>query len=340
MTVTISNPPYNLKWEHPFFASSQSRFDLGLPPEANANYVFVLSGLEKSQSGVYILPNIVLEPTNKDEQAIVKNLVDKNYVEAVILLPDKMFVSTSIATCILVLNKNKNHSYIEMIDATELADKETREQRGQLGRNNSRVYKKEFNVLSDETVDTILKMIENRESREGVCRSISVTDIKENGYSLKPKKYIEQQQHEIKHRPYEDIANDLNRIIDKKNAFKITINETMAKSLGLQEVSIIAEAGQKSSQNMAETLKYLNIKLKKEDYLRLSRYKEFKIELKDFDNLPEIMLLFMNMYKQMLIMLGNEENRLLIELRDALIPDLMSGRMTFDKTREAKEVEE
>lgn len=333
MTITISNPPYNLKWKRPFFASSQPRFDLGLPPESNANYVFVLSGLANAQSGIYILPNIVLEPTSKDEQAIVKNLVNKNYVEAVVLLPDRMFVSTSIATCILMLNKNKNHSYVEMIDATELADKEIREQRGQFGVQNARVYKKEFNVLSDGTVDDILKMIDNRESREDVCKSVSIIDIKENDYSLRPRKYIDLKQHEAKHRPYEDIANDLNRIIDRKNAFKITINETMAKSLGLQDVAIEAKTGQKLSQNMNEMLKPLNLNLKKEDYLRLSRSKEFKIELKDFENFPEIMSIFLNMYKQMLIVLNNEENRLLVELRDALLPDLLSGRLFNEQTR-------
>ena len=34
--------------------------------------------------------------------------------------------------------------------------------------------------------------------------------------------------------------------------------------------------------------------------------------------------------------MNNRENFYLIELRDALIPDLMSGRISLDKTREVK----
>ena len=144
MSVVISNPPYNLKWEHPFFASNQERFNLGLPPKNNANFAFVLSALETSDNAVFLLPNAVLTTTNKDESIIKENLVKANYIEAIAQLPDGMFESTSIPTTLIVLNKNKDTSSIFMIDLTDKADKEIREQRGQFGgaSKQNRVYEK------------------------------------------------------------------------------------------------------------------------------------------------------------------------------------------------------
>ena len=105
MATTISNPPYNMKWQHPFFAQSQERFLLGVPPESNANYAFILTALSKQDKAVFLLPNGVLSTNNKEEQAIKASLVEKNYLEAVISLPDRMFESTSIPTSLLIFNK-------------------------------------------------------------------------------------------------------------------------------------------------------------------------------------------------------------------------------------------
>lgn len=51
------------------------------------------------------------------EQKIRKYLVDGNFVEAVIQLPDNLFFGTSIATCILILAKNKPTTDVFFIDA-------------------------------------------------------------------------------------------------------------------------------------------------------------------------------------------------------------------------------
>ena len=163
MTTTISNPPYNLKWKLPFFASSQPRFDLGVPPESNANFSFVLTALENADNAVFLFPNGVLSTTNKSEMKIKENLVNANYVETVISLPGNVFEATSIPTCLIVFNKNKTDYKVNMIDLTSKASKENRAQRGQFGETNiHRVYKKELNVISDDLISEVLEIIENK----------------------------------------------------------------------------------------------------------------------------------------------------------------------------------
>lgn len=146
MATTISNPPYNMKWKHPFFAQSQTRFGIGVPPESNANYAFVLTALAKQDKAVFLLPNGVLTTNNQEEHAIKKSLVEKNYLEAVITLPDRMFESTSIPTSLLIFNKKKQTSNVLMVNASSLATEIVREQRGQVGEKShtNRVYKKKI----------------------------------------------------------------------------------------------------------------------------------------------------------------------------------------------------
>lgn len=142
----ISNPPYNMGWKVPPFAQIQPRFAdcYIVPPESNANYAFVLTGLEKNDRCVFLLPVSVLSSQVKAEKAIRKCLIEKNVIEAVVLCPDNMFVSTGIGTCILVLDKNKKTATTEMVDLRERYKEEVREQNGQYGSasHTNRTYKK------------------------------------------------------------------------------------------------------------------------------------------------------------------------------------------------------
>lgn len=181
MITTISNPPYNLKWKHPLFVQTQSRFShTAIPPESNANYAFILAALEESDRCVFILPNNVLTSNQKDEKVIRQYLVNNNYIESVILCSSNMFECTNIATCILVLDKNKTTAIVEMIDARERYVEEIRLQNGQYGSKShtNRTYEKKVRVFSDETIEEILSCIKERKNIKGFCKAVTIEEIK------------------------------------------------------------------------------------------------------------------------------------------------------------------
>lgn len=332
MVTLISNPPFNLKWNLPPFAQLQSRFShCTLPPESNANYAFILTALDMSDKAVFILPCTMLE--SQQEKEIREYLVEKNYVEAVILCPDRMFESTNIATCILVLNKKKENTYTEMIDLKEKYEIEIREQRGQYGEkaHTNRVYKKEVKVLSDETIEDVIRCINEKKSIAGYCKSVSIEQIKQNEYSLLARKYIELQDVKYVHREYSDIINDLNSITKEKNNLKITINESFAKELGLYDIFLLCKNSEKCKDEMVQNLSFLEKKIEKEKFIAMSKKAgEFKIENMSKDNVSTILLSIIQMWKQHIMYLNNVENRYLAELRDALLYDLMNGKIKLD----------
>lgn len=102
----VSNPPYNIKWDAPTPLLADDRF-LGkpIPPASNANFAFVLTALNRMKPGgrcAFILPCGIL--SSNPEREVREWLVDSGMVERVISLPDKMFESTTIGTCVMVFS--------------------------------------------------------------------------------------------------------------------------------------------------------------------------------------------------------------------------------------------
>lgn len=331
-TALISNPPYNMKWNLPPFAQLQSRFnDCELPPESNANYAFILTALSMVDGkAVFLLPCGVLSTDNKQEKEIRRYLVEKNLIEAVILCPDKMFESTSIPTCIIVFNKNKDTTYISFVDMRQTYQIESREQNGQFGGSSheNRTYKKDIKVFTDEQMQKAIDSISNQTSIPEFSKTVSVQAIQENDYILIPSRYIEFQEQEFKHREYADIIDDLNRVIEEKNGLKLTMNESLAKSIGLYDIFLMFKQSEETNSAMNDMLSFTGKKIEKENFISMSKKAgELKFENGRKDNVSTILMSILQMWKQHIMYLNNEENRYLIELRDALLPDLMSGKI-------------
>lgn len=331
----ISNPPYNMKWKHPDFAPMQSRFaGYSLPPESNANYAFVLSAMDKADRGIFILPNGVLSSSGK-EGKVREDIIKSNILDSVISCPDGMFESTSIPVCVCVFDKNKETATIEMIDSSENCIKEERDQRGQFGgkSHTNRVYKKIVSVFSDENIKRMVSAIKNRSSEEDFSKAVTIKEIENNGLIAIPKRYIDQKQEETIHRPYDEIVNDINMIIKEKSGLKLTVNETLAKSIGLYEVFESQNQSNEISESLGSMLKCVIDKpIEKAEYIRVSKNKnELKFENGSKEQVSEILLMILQQWKTKLYYLNNQENIYLAELRDALLPDLMSGKINLEK---------
>lgn len=329
--VSISNPPYNISWNapSPMDAMLDGRFPV-LPPANNANYAFVLNCLAKAkEKAVLILPNGIM--SERTEYECRKYLVDNDLIETVIIMPDKMFEVTSISTCILVLNKNKKHNgEICFIDSRKNCIVEEREQNGQFGgaSHTNRTYKKAYNVLSAENMQRIFDAIESRENKSEFSAIKKNEDVAKNEYMLMPSRYIEFCDQTHLHRNFQEIADNINYISKMQNACKLVINETIAKSLGLDIETF--KQGKKNSEEMRSQMKTLGIDIDAEDYIQFTKNKnEFVFKCNDKEMLPDIFLQFFSVWKNQVALLNKMQNQYLAELRDAILPDLMSGKINL-----------
>ena len=121
--VAISNPPFNLK------VPVSENIIKALPQKYTCNFAFVAHCLQRSERCALILPRGVL--TSKEEKECRRYFIEKGWLQAAISLPEKMFESTSVATCILLFDKKKTSKDVMLINAEQMKTVEVREQRGE-----------------------------------------------------------------------------------------------------------------------------------------------------------------------------------------------------------------
>lgn len=246
-----------------------------------------------------------------------------------------MFESTTIPTCIIVLNKKKKTTHISFIDMRKTYIVEQREQNGQFGgaSHENRTYMKDIKVFTYEQMQKAIDSIYNQSDIPEFSKNVSVKTISENDYNLIPSRYIDFQEKALEHREYEKIIDDLNRIIEEKNGLKLTMNESLAKSIGLHDIFLMFKQSEETNRSMNEMISFTGKKIERENFISMSKKAgELKFENGSKDKISTILLSILQMWKQHIMYLNNEENRYLVELRDALLPDLMSGKIEIPDT--------
>ena len=112
----IANPPFSIKWD----GKSDERFEAApcLPPNGKADYAFILHCLHYlSEDGTAVIMNFPgILYRGQREGKIRQWLLEQNYIDSVIHIPPNKFEDTSIATCILVLKKQRNTTDVLFIN--------------------------------------------------------------------------------------------------------------------------------------------------------------------------------------------------------------------------------
>ena len=179
----VSNPPYSVKWVgdgDPTLINDDRFAPAGkLAPKSKADFAFIMHSLNhlsnRGRAAIVCFPGIFYR--GGAEKTIRQYLVDNNFVEAVIALPDNLFFGTSIATTILVLAKNKLENKTLFIDASKEFKKET---------NN--------NVLTDDNIDHIVELFTNYQSVDYKAALVDNEVIgSEQDYNLSVTTYVEQE---------------------------------------------------------------------------------------------------------------------------------------------------
>lgn len=120
---------------------------------------------------------------------------------------------------------------------------------------------------------------------------------------------------------------DYNKIISEKNACKLVINETLAKAMKLP-VSEFKQDISPDKQMYEFMEKISGEKPVKPDYITFTKNKgECAFKANDPEHLSTIFLSVLQMWKQHIMYLNEQENVILAEYRDAILPELMSGKL-------------
>ena len=100
-------------------------------------------------------------------------MIDNNFVDTVIQLPPDLFFGTPIATCILVLKKNKTDNNILFVDALEECVRNTNK-----------------NKLSDNNINNIVNLLKGRKSVENKSYLATYDEVRDNDYNISVNSYL------------------------------------------------------------------------------------------------------------------------------------------------------
>ena len=214
--LIVSNPPYSIKWagdENPLLINDPRFAPAGvLAPKSKADLAFIMHRLSwlasNGTAAIVCFPGILYR--GGAEKKIRQYLVDNNFVDCVIQLPSNLFFGTSIATCIMVLKKNKADSSTLFLDASREFVKVT---------NNNR--------LTPENIDHIVDVFARREEEPHFSHLASHDEIQAQEYNLSVSTYVEAEDTREKI----DIA-ELNAEIQKIVALEEVLRAEIDKIIG------------------------------------------------------------------------------------------------------------
>ena len=176
----VSNPPYSIKWEgndNPLLINDPRFAPAGvLAPKSKADLAFIMHCLSwlasNGTAAIVCFPGVLYR--GGAEQKIRKYLVDNNYIDAIIQLPENLFFGTPIATCIMVLKRSKSDNNILFIDASKEFIKSGNK-----------------NKLTDENIQNILDAYIERKNIDHFVKLASREEVEEFDYNLSVTAYVE-----------------------------------------------------------------------------------------------------------------------------------------------------
>ena len=180
--VIVSNPPYSIKWEgddNPVLINDPRFSPAGvLAPKSKADLAFIMHSLSwlatNGTAAIVCFPGIMYR--GGAEKKIRQYLIDNNFIDCIIQLPSNLFYGTPIATCIMVMKKNKQDNRTLFIDASGEFVKVT---------NN--------NKLTEENIQKIVAEFTSRADADYFARCVPYEEIAEQDYNLSVSTYVEQE---------------------------------------------------------------------------------------------------------------------------------------------------
>ncbi|NAZ29792.1 MAG: N-6 DNA methylase [Caldimicrobium sp.] len=184
----VSNPPFNdSEWGRDRVKPNDPRFKYGLPPENNANYVWIqhyIYHLAPNGKAGFVMANGALS-VGGVEGEIRRKIIQDDLVYGIIATPPKMFYTVSLPASLWFIRKTKPEHMkgkILFIYAKKMYKPISRKQ----------------NIFTEEHIAKIVekfRMFERGEPEEminevGFAKVATIEEVAKNGYVLTPGRYV------------------------------------------------------------------------------------------------------------------------------------------------------
>lgn len=178
--IVVANPPWNQDgYDENVLKSGEylNRYKYGFTNSSSADWAWVQHMLYTAKSKVGIILDTGSLFRSGKELAIRSKIIDNDFVESVILLPEKIFYNTGSPSVIIILNKNKNvKNKILFIDASKEFIKHPEIRK--------------LNTLSCDNINKITEAYRQFKNMDNFASVVDLNKIRENNYDLNIQRYV------------------------------------------------------------------------------------------------------------------------------------------------------
>ena len=180
--LVLANPPWAQKGygeETLKQAEFKDRYSYGFVPQRYGDWAWIQHMLYTSKSKVAVIMDQGVLFRGNSEKVVRKKTVDEGFLEAVILLPEKIFYNAPASGVILVFDKSKDSrkkNDVLFVDASNECQKHPDMRR--------------LNVITDDNINHIISAYKKFESTDGFSKVVSVEEIKAKDYNLNVSAYV------------------------------------------------------------------------------------------------------------------------------------------------------
>ena len=228
----MANPEFNVSGVEMNKLKDDPRFSYGLPRTDNANYIWIQQFLyslnEKGRAG-FVMANSASDARGS-ELEIRKKLIESGIVDIMISIGPKFFYTVTLPCTLWFFDKNKNNreDKVLFIDAKNIFTKIDRA----------------HNEFIDEQIQQIADIVRKYRQEEGagrykdirgLCKVATLGEIRANGYSLTPGRYVGVAEREEEGYDFEvrllKLNNELNDLSKQAQKMEKVIDENVSKLL-------------------------------------------------------------------------------------------------------------
>jgi type I restriction enzyme M protein len=195
----LANPPFNMSDWGGEALREDKRWKYGKPPVGNANFAWVqhfIHHLSPNGMAGFVLANGSMSSNTSGEGEIRKAIIEADLVDCMVALPGQLFYSTQIPVCLWFLTRNKKdrNGKTLFIDARKL------------GTLTDRVHRD----LTNEDIEKISgtyhawKEERNYEDVAGYSKTVTLEEIRAQGYVLTPGRFVGAAELEEDDEPFEE----------------------------------------------------------------------------------------------------------------------------------------
>ncbi len=241
----MANPPFNVNGVDKEKIKDDKRFVYGIPKPDNANYLWIevfLSSLNENGRTGFVMANSASD-ARQSELEIRKQIIEDNLVDVMIAIGSNFFYTVTLPCTLWFFDKGKKSTNrkdkVLFIDARNIfnqidrAHREFTPEQIEFISNLVRLYREE---LTENYFDSKAEMDEKfpegkYQDISGLCKVATIEEIKEQGYSLNPGRYVGVIEKEEEDFDFYERLEELNEELEQLNLEARELEEKISENV-------------------------------------------------------------------------------------------------------------